>query len=64
MNHLLSLANLGGYPSLTLPFMKEENMPLGINITAPLYQDGYVFSLGQEIEDITKIKDCVVEVAR
>ncbi len=51
-NHL-GIANLGGYPSLTLPLGYDHDLPYGINITGRQFEEGNVLSLGQDIEDIT-----------
>lgn len=61
LDNILVLGNFGGYPSLTLPMMKEDHLPIGINITGRIFEDGYVFGLGQEIEEITGLKNLVVK---
>jgi len=58
-NHL-GIANLGGYPSLTLPLGYSENLPFGINITGRQFDESNVFNLGQDIEDITGLKNATV----
>lgn len=55
-NHL-GLANLGGYPSLTLPAGYEKNMPFGLNITGRRFEEGNIFALGKDIQDITGLKN-------
>lgn len=55
-NHL-ALANFGGMPSLTLPMGLEENVPYGINITGRIFEDDKVLALGEEIEEITGLKN-------
>lgn len=59
LDNILTLGNFGGYPSLTLPLGFEKGLPFGINVTGRIFEDGYVLALGQEIEDITKLKDIV-----
>jgi aspartyl-tRNA(Asn)/glutamyl-tRNA(Gln) amidotransferase subunit A len=61
LDNILTLGNFGGNPSLTLPLTFEEGMPLGINITGRIFEDGYVFGLGSEIEEITGLKNLVVK---
>ena len=55
-NHL-ALANFGGYPSLTVPVGYDEKLPFGINITGRHFEEGNVFALGQDIEEITGLKN-------
>lgn len=59
LDNILVIGNFGGYPSLTLPMMKEGELPIGINITGRIFEDGYVLGLGQEIEEITGLKNLV-----
>lgn len=59
-NHL-GLANLAGCPSLTLPLGFSNDLPIAINLTAAPFDDKTIFSLGQEIEDITGLQGLVKE---
>lgn len=58
-NHL-GMANLGGYPSLTCPLGYEKGLPYGVNITGRRFEEGNVFSLGKDIEDITSLVNATV----
>lgn len=58
-NHL-GLANLGGYPSLTCPLGYEDGLPYGINITGRQFEEGPVFRLGKDIEDLTGLTNPTV----
>jgi len=58
-NHL-GIANLGGYPSLTLPLGYSADLPFGINITGRQFEEGNVFSLGQDIENLTGLINSTV----
>jgi len=58
-NHL-GIANLGGYPSLTLPLGYSAGLPFGINITGRQFEEGNVFSLGQDIENLTGLINSTV----
>ena len=62
VDSLLIMANFGGYPSITIPFTYVDDMPIGINITGRIFQDGYVLSLASKIEEITSLHDLVKEV--
>ncbi len=61
LDNILSLGNFGGNPSITVPMMKKDGLPIGVNITGRVFEDGYVFALAKEIEDITGLHDLVKE---
>lgn len=61
LDNILTLGNFGGYPSITLPLMFEDGLPFGINVTGRVFEDGFLFGLASEIEDITGLKDVVKE---
>ena len=61
LDNVLTLGNFGGNPSLTLPMCYSQGMPIGINITGRVFEDGYVFGLGKAIEEITGLKDLTKE---
>lgn len=52
-NHLV-IGNFGGYPSITLPYIKLEGMPVGINITSGFKNDSYMLAVANDIEKIIK----------
>lgn len=60
-NHL-AIGNFGGYPSITLPFDKYQDMPLGINITGKVKDDLQVLQIAKKIESITGLKGQVAKV--
>ncbi len=62
LDNILSIGNFGGYPSITLPLTYDDNMPIGVNITGRVFEDGYVLSCAQDVEDITGLHDLVKEV--
>lgn len=61
LDNILTIGNFGGYPSLTLPLGVEDGLPFGINITGRIFEDGYVLSMGNEIESIVKRKDIIAK---
>lgn len=61
LDNILTLGNFGGNPSITVPMMKENGLPIGINITGRVFEDGYVFGLADEIEKITGLHDLIAE---
>lgn len=54
-NNYLAIGNLGGFPSLTIPFALDKGLPLGINITGKVFDDHTVLSVGYQIEQITNL---------
>ena len=61
LDNILTLGNFGGNPSITLPLTTTNKMPVGVNVTGRTFEDGYVFSLANDIEKITNIHDKVKE---
>ena len=60
-NHLV-IGNFGGYPSITLPFMQINKMPVGINITCMSKNDSLCLNIAKKVEDLTGLKDLKCEV--
>jgi aspartyl-tRNA(Asn)/glutamyl-tRNA(Gln) amidotransferase subunit A len=56
-NFLLLLANFTGIPSLTIPFCKINNLPLGLNINTKVLKDQFAINLGLLIEKIMKFEN-------
>ncbi len=61
LDNILTIGNFGGYPSLTLPLGVEDGLPFGINVTGRNFEDGYVLSLGGEIESIVQRCDIIAQ---
>ena len=53
----LVLGNFGGYPSLTLPLGKEDNMPFGLNVMGRLFDEQTVLNTSLAIENIAGLKN-------
>lgn len=60
-DNYLAFANLGGYPSITLPLGFEEGMPFGVNLTSHHFTESKLLKIAQVVEDITDLKDLVKE---
>lgn len=60
-DNLMSVANFGGHPSLSLPLGFDNDLPFGVNITGRLFDESSVFTLGKTIEDITGLKNLVAD---
>lgn len=50
-DHLV-IANFGGYPSITIPFIKIKDMPIGLNITGGIKKDAHMLNIASNIEAI------------
>ena len=60
-DNYLAFANLGGYPSITLPLGFEGDMPFGVNLTSHHFTESKLLKIAQVVEDITGLKDLVKE---
>ncbi len=49
-NHLV-IGNFGGYPSITIPSGFIDNMPVAINITGRIKEDGKVLNMAHMLEE-------------
>ncbi len=54
-NHL-AIGNFGGFPSITLPFAMIDDMPVGLNITGRVKEDGLVLNMASKVEEVTGLK--------
>ncbi len=60
-DNYLAFANLGGYPSITLPLGFENDMPFGVNLTSHHFTESKLLKVAQVVENITGLKDLVKE---
>ena len=58
-DNYLAFANLGGYPSITLPLGYKNGMPFGVNLTSHHFTESKLLKIAQVVEDITGLKDLV-----
>ena len=58
-NHLC-IGNFGGYPSITIPNGFVGGMPIGINITGKVLDDGNILNIAEKLESKMDYKDQVV----
>lgn len=61
LEDVLTLGNFSGMPSITIPFVEYEGMPIGINFNAAPHQDKKVLQAAKVAENIIRIKDKVVD---
>lgn len=52
LDSILVIGNFGGFPSITIPMAKENNLPLGINITCDIKKDALTLNLANKIEEV------------
>lgn len=62
-NHML-LGNFSGYPSMTLPAIFVNDLPVGIHIMCKPFEETKMFNIAQAIEDVTNLKDVTVGVKK
>lgn len=60
VNDVLVLGNLNGMPSITLPFVFENGLPIGINLNAAPKNDRLLLQAAQKVETILGHKNRVV----
>ncbi|ATZ20690.1 Asp-tRNA(Asn)/Glu-tRNA(Gln) amidotransferase subunit GatA [Mesoplasma coleopterae] len=61
LSDILTLANFNGSPSITIPFLKEGKLGIGININAKPKEDLLCLQAAKMLEDIIGIKNEIVE---
>ena len=57
----MAFANMGGFPSITLPIGFEDNLPFGCNLTSKPFDETNLFNIAQAIENITGLHDLVAK---
>ncbi|MBO4540446.1 MAG: Asp-tRNA(Asn)/Glu-tRNA(Gln) amidotransferase subunit GatA [Bacilli bacterium] len=55
-NHL-ALGNFGGLPSITVPLMIKDGLPIGANLTSGAFTEKKLFSLAKVLEKITGLEN-------
>lgn len=50
-NHM-AIGNFGGLPSITIPCIQKDGLPIGMNLTGKPYQDKEVFNIAYAIEQM------------
>ncbi len=59
-NHM-AIGNFGGFPSITIPNGFVNNMPIGINITGRVFEDGLTLNIANKIEEALGYKGLIKE---
>lgn len=55
----MAFANMGGFPSITLPIGFEKSMPFGVNLSAKPFQEAKLLNVANYIEKVTGLADKV-----
>ncbi len=58
-NHML-LGNFSGFPSMSLPQVMVNKMPVGISVMAKAFDEVNMFNIAKAIEEITGLENIVV----
>lgn len=56
-DNYLAFANLGGFPSITLPLGFDKGLPFGVNITSRLFAESKLLNIANKVEEITGLKN-------
>ena len=59
--NFMVIGNFGGFPSMTVPMMYDNGLPVGLNITSNLFDEENMFDIAAGIEEITGLKNSVKE---
>ena len=47
---LVMHANMGGFPSMSIPMGFIDNLPIGLQIMGPMYAEAKIYQLGSFLE--------------
>ena len=60
-DNFMAFANMGGFPSITLPLGFDEKLPFGGNLTGKPFDESNVLAIAKSIENCTGLKDLVAK---
>ena len=58
-DNYMAFANMGGFPSITIPIGFKENMPFGGNLTANIFQESKLLNIANKLENLTGLSNLV-----
>lgn len=58
-DNFMAFANMGGFPSITLPIGFKDDLPLGGNLTSAIFTESKLFNIANYIEKGTGLKGLV-----
>lgn len=59
LDNYMAFANMGGFPSITLPIGFDEGLPFGANLTSKPFAESKLLNIAHQLEQITGLKDLV-----
>ena len=60
-DHFMAFANMGGFPSITIPLGFEKTMPIGGNLSSKPFQESKLLNIANYIEKGTGLADKVAK---
>lgn len=60
-DNYMAFANMGGFPSITLPLGFDQELPFGGNLTGKPFKESELLSIASVIEKCTGLKDIVAK---
>ncbi len=60
-DNFMAFANMGGFPSITVPLGFDDNLPFGGNLTGKPFDESGVLAIAKTIENLTGLKDLVAK---
>ena len=58
-DNYMAYANMGGFPSITLPIGFEKNMPFGANLSAKPFDEALLLNIANQIEKFTGLANII-----
>ena len=58
-DNYLAFANMGGFPSITLPIGFDEGLPFGANLTSKPFAESKLLNIANKLEELTGLKNLV-----
>ncbi|QKT05361.1 amidase family protein [Mycoplasma sp. OR1901] len=52
LEFILTAANLGGYPSITIPFSEHQNLPYNLTLESKIYSDAKLLGIAEYFEEL------------
>ena len=60
-DNYMAFANMGGFPSITLPIGFDSGLPFGANLTAKPFDESNLLNIANHIEEATGLADLVAK---
>lgn len=63
-DNYMAFANMGGFPSITIPLGFDQNLPFGGNLTGKIFDEATLLSIAQAVENVTGLADITAKGSR